>query len=194
MSDLPQIYLASSSPRRQELLQQMGVRYKVVAQQAVEYYQAGETAEQFVIRLALEKARDAFEHLNNTDIPVLGSDTAVVYNNNILGKPKNKQHAIDMLMDLSDQTHQVITAVALLNQHQFRYAVSISEVSFSKLNRQLCDDYWATGEPVDKAGAYGIQGRGALFIRYIKGSYSGVMGLPVYETAQLLKQFQIKIL
>ncbi len=191
MSDLPQIYLASSSPRRQELLQQMGVRYKVVAQQAEEHYQTGETAEQFVIRLALEKARDAFEHLENTDIPVLGSDTAVVYNNNILGKPKNKQHAIDMLMELSNQTHQVITAVALLNQHQSRYAVAISEVSFSKLNRQLCDNYWATGEPVDKAGAYGIQGRGALFIRYIKGSYSGIMGLPVYETAQLLKQFQI---
>ena len=194
MTDVPQVYLASASPRRQELLLQMGVLFQVVTQNVDEVSRAGELPEDFVLRLALEKAQDGLRHTGIKNIPVLGSDTAVVIDNRILGKPQSCQQAIEMLMQLSGRTHQVMTAVALLDQQQTLTAVSISEVTFSELDRETCEKYWRSGEPSDKAGAYAVQGKGALFIKNINGSYSGVMGLPVFETAQLLKQFNIKLL
>ncbi len=188
------IYLASSSPRRKELLQQMGVLFEVVPQFADESHISGESPETYVSRLALEKAYDALSRQKNKQIPVLGSDTAVILNGTILGKPENKEHAVEMLLSLSDKTHQVLSAVALVNKDKEKLIVSTTEVSFTKLSRTICEQYWYSGEPADKAGSYGIQGLGALFVRNINGSYSGVMGLPVYETQLLLKQFSINLL
>lgn len=185
------IYLASSSPRRKELLQQMGVSFDVIAQFAEEVHQVNESPEAYVSRLALEKARDGLSRQTDQSIPVLGSDTAVILNGAILGKPDNKQQALDMLLSLSDQTHQVLTAVALINDQKTEQILSKTDVTFAPLSRSMCEHYWQSGEPVDKAGAYGIQGQGALFIRNINGSYSGVMGLPIYETKLLLDKFNI---
>lgn len=194
MTEHPQIYLASSSPRRQELLNQIGVSFIVVPQFIEEKHRPNEPPEKFVARLAEEKAGDGLSRLDHDDIPVLGADTVVVLNKEILGKPDNKDQAIDMLLSLSGQTHQVMTAVALKNQQLSNVMVSISEVSFSKLSREMCENYWQTGEPADKAGSYAIQGKGAVFINNIRGSYSGVMGLPIYETTKLLKEFGIQVL
>ncbi len=191
MTEVPQIYLASRSPRRQELLLQIGVLFQVVAQDVEEKVQLDESPAAFVQRLSREKAQDGLQKTGGSNIPVLGSDTAVVVDNRILGKHRNRLHAIDMLMLLSGRTHQVMTAITLVNQQQILTAIAISEVTFAELDRELCDNYWRTGEPADKAGAYAVQGKGALFIKNINGSYSGVMGLPVFETAQLLKQFDI---
>lgn len=194
MTTDPQIYLASSSPRRQELLLQMGVSFIVIPQYVKEHHKANESPEEFVKRLALEKARDGHVRQENRTIPVLGSDTAVVLEGNILGKPENREHAIDMLLELSGKTHEVLTAVALKNEQQSEVIVSVSEVSFTELSLEMCENYWQTGEPADKAGSYAVQGKGALFINNISGSYSGVMGLPIYETSNLLKQFGIFLL
>ncbi|NOQ80850.1 MAG: septum formation inhibitor Maf [Gammaproteobacteria bacterium] len=188
------IHLASNSPRRKELLHQMGVSFEVIPQFAEEVHQLNESPEAYVSRLALDKAIDGLSRQANQKIPVLGSDTAVVLNGNILGKPKDKEQAIDMLLSLSEQTHQVITAVALINAQKTEQIVSKTEVSFAKLSRSMCENYWKSGEPVDKAGSYGIQGQGALFISNINGSYSGVMGLPIYETRILLQKFDIHML
>lgn len=194
MTDNPQIYLASSSPRRQELLSQMGVSFKVIPQFAEEQHDLKETPEEFVSRLALEKATDGLLRQSNQQIPVLGSDTAVILDGKILGKPKDKEQAINMLLSLSNRTHQVLTAVTLINEDKTEQILSTTEVSFSILSNEMCENYWHTGEPLDKAGSYGIQGQGALFIRRINGSYSGVMGLPIYETRILLNQFGILLL
>ena len=198
MSYLPQIYLASSSPRRQEILQQMGISFEVVPQFVEEQVQAGETPEQFVTRLALEKSLAGLEQQVHRKIPVLGSDTIVLLEGKILGKPVNKEAAIEMLLSLSDKTHQVMTAVALINEDtradKKQLALSVSEVTFAQLSRQLCENYWQTNEPKDKAGSYAIQGKGAAFITNINGSYSGVMGLPIYETGLLLKRYAIHLL
>lgn len=188
------IYLASNSPRRKELLQQMGVSFKVIPQYAEEVHQLNESPENYVSRLALDKARDGLSRQNNQAIPVLGSDTAVILNGAILGKPKDKTQAIDMLLSLSEQTHQVITAVALISEQKTEQIVSKTEVTFSRISRSVCEKYWYSGEPRDKAGSYAIQGRGALFISNINGSYSGVMGLPVYETSILLQRFGISLI
>ncbi len=191
MNEAPQIFLASSSPRRQELLNQMGVSFKVIPQFVEEKHYSGETPETFVSRLALEKASDGLLRQTKQQIPVLGSDTAVILDGHILGKPENKEQAIEMLLSLSGRTHQVLTAVAVKNKQKTEQVLSMTEVSFSKLSRKMCDNYWLSGEPVDKAGSYGIQGLGALFICHIKGSYTGVMGLPIYETNILLNKFGI---
>ena len=194
----PQIYLASNSPRRQEILQQMGVSFSVIPQFIEESLAEHETAKQFVCRLALEKACDGLQRQVNKQIPVLGSDTIVVLENKILGKPENKQQSIEMLLSLSGKTHQVMTAVALVNEDTLtdvdKCKISISEVTFANLSQTLCENYWQTGEPADKAGSYGIQSKGALFVKNIKGSYSGVMGLPIYETGLLLNQYKINLL
>ena len=172
----------------------MGVRFKVIPQFAEERHDLQETPEVFVARLALEKATDGLLRLSEQQIPVLGSDTAVILDGKILGKPENREQAVEMLLRLSNQTHQVLTAVAVKNQHRTEQILSSTEVSFSKLTRKMCESYWHSGEPVDKAGAYGIQGKGALFVRTINGSYSGVMGLPIYETSILLNKFGIDLL
>lgn len=185
----PQITLASSSPRRRELLEQIMVSYAVEAVDIDESHQAGETPEQYVKRLALEKARAGYG--KNPDRPALGSDTMVVLGQSLLGKPQNREMAIEMLSRLSGQRHQVMTAVAMVNDKQEKCLINISEVEFARLTQQQIDDYWETGEAEGKAGAYGVQGIAAQFISRINGSYSSIMGLPLYETAELLKQFGI---
>ncbi|MDX2505976.1 MAG: Maf family protein [Gammaproteobacteria bacterium] len=194
MTKHPQIYLASSSPRRQELLQQMGVSFIVIPQFVREVHKPGESPEEFVTRLAVQKAADGLARQTERRIPVLGSDTAVVLDGKILGKPGSRAQAIEMLLSLSARTHQVMTAVALTNEQKTEVDISVSEVSFSKLSREMCENYWHTGEPADKAGSYGIQGKGALFVTNINGSYSAVMGLPIYEAGRLLNKFGIKLL
>lgn len=172
----------------------MGVSFRVIPQFSEEKHNVKETPEAFVSRLALEKSTDGLLRQTNQQIPVLGSDTAVILDGNILGKPENKEQAVEMLLSLSDKTHQVLTAVVLKNKQKTEQILSTTEVSFAKLTREICENYWHGGEPVDKAGSYGIQGQGALFIRAINGSYSGVMGLPVYETNILLNKFGILLL
>ncbi len=186
----PQITLASASPRRRELLDQIQVSYKVLPVDIDESHRTGETAEQFVKRLALEKARAGYEKLSNR--PALGSDTIVLFKQQILGKPDSRQQGMEMLAMLSGQIHQVMTAVAICNGETEHCIVNVSEVEFMPLSAEQIADYWQTGEPVDKAGGYGIQGIAAQFIKNIKGSYSGIMGLPLFETAELLAKIDIK--
>lgn len=188
---LPQIYLASSSPRRRELLDQLGMRYAVLATDVDETVQAGEGAEEHVIRLALAKAAAGWARVAGAGIPVLGADTVVVQNNQIMGKPANQAQGLAMLRRLSGHTHRVLTAVAVVRGELRRVLVSSSEVSFRKLRDSECIAYWETGEPWDKAGGYAIQGLGGLFVCRLVGSYSGVMGLPLYETGTLLQDFSV---
>jgi septum formation protein len=193
MSELhPQLVLASSSPRRSELLQQMRVTFKVLPVDIDESRLQEESPRTYVERLALEKARAGWERSDKTR-PVLGSDTVVVIQDDILGKPKDRAQAIEMLNRLSGNTHQVVTAVALVDAEKSGIRLSESLVSFIPLTEQEIERYWQTGEPVDKAGAYAIQGLAAAFIRRIEGSFSGVMGLPIYETMELLKSYGIDV-
>lgn len=187
----PQITLASASPRRRELLDQIKVSYEVLPANIDESHQAGETAEQFVKRLAMEKAQAAYEKIPLR--PALGSDTIVVLGQKILGKPENRQMGLEMLAMLSGKTHEVMTAVAIFSEKFQHCVLSTSEVEFTALNSQQLEAYWETGESVDKAGAYAIQGQAAMFIKNIKGSYSGIMGLPLFETAELLKVSGIEL-
>jgi len=188
----PQITLASSSPRRRELLEQIRVSYEVVPVDIDESCLADESPEQYVRRLALEKARAGYQQ--RPVRPALGSDTIVVIEGQVLGKPEDKKHGLQMLAQLSSATHLVMTAVALCDAQEQTCIVSISEVEFAELSEQQIEAYWATGEPVDKAGGYAVQGIAAQFIKNIQGSYSGIMGLPLYETAKLLKQSGINLL
>ncbi len=188
MSSSFDIYLASASPRRQELLNQIGVRYELLKVTVPEIPQSGEQAPQFVQRVALEKALAGKRLLAADDVhPVLGADTAVVIDDSILGKPASKQEALDMLSRLSGRTHQVMSAVAIIAGHE-TVTLNISQVTFRELERAEIEAYWQSGECHGKAGAYAIQGRAAMFIQDLQGSYSGVMGLPLYETAALLQQ------
>ena len=195
----PQLYLASSSPRRCELLAQLGVRFEVVAQSVPEERLPHESPEAFAQRLAVEKAR-AGQALLSADInlPVLGADTIVVVDDDILGKPKDKADALAMLAQLSGGSHRVLSAVAVvgrddMGQDKTMVRCSESRVRFRALRDGEAEAYWATGEPVDKAGAYGIQGLAAVFIEHLEGSYSGVMGLPLFEAGELLRAFGIEI-
>lgn len=184
------ILLASQSPRRRELLQQIGVDFDVLPVDIDETPQPGEAPRHFVERLALEKAQLGYRRQGNS-MPVLGSDTIVVVGGQILGKPGDKQQALHMLSQLSGSEHQVLTAVAMVDARQQRCLTSVSHVYFRSLSDVEMRAYWDTGEPADKAGAYAIQGIAAQFIERLDGSYSGVMGLPLFETAQLLKEFGI---
>lgn len=188
------IYLASQSPRRAELLQQIGVPFEQFAVDIDESHRDGERPEDLVQRLALEKARTGFPRIRAEDASalVLGSDTIVVHNGRILGKPADSQDAHNMLRDLSATQHQVLTAVALVGAELAEVRMSINNVSFRELSDGEITLYIATGEPMDKAGAYGIQGAGAVFVQHLEGSYSAVMGLPLFETAGLLRQAGVK--
>ena len=188
----PSITLASMSPRRRELLDQIQVSYEVFPVNIDESFVEGETAKQFVERLAQEKAHAGFNAYPMR--PALGSDTIVVYQQKILGKPENEQHAFQMLRMLSGARHQVMTAVAICQNDSSHCVVNVSEVEFANLSDQQIRAYWKTGEPQDEAGGYGIQGIAAQFVKSIKGSYSGIMGLPLYETGELLKLVNISIL
>lgn len=184
-----QLILASASPRRHELLTQIGVEVIVQSVDIDETQKTDETVSDYVQRLAMEKAQSGFDTINNQrKLPVLGSDTIVEINGNILGKPKDRQHAKTILQQLSGQKHAVLTSVAIVMEGTSLLATSSSQVVFKTLTEQEIEDYLATGEADDKAGAYAIQGVAAQFITNINGSFSGVMGLPLYETTQLLKQ------
>jgi septum formation protein len=181
------VYLASGSPRRRELLQQIGVPFRVVETAVDEAVRSAETAWTYVSRLAAAKAVAGWERSRDgTDVPVLAADTAVVLDGRILGKPADAQDAAGMLGQLSGRTHEVLTAVALRSADGLQSRISRSEVTFRSIAAGEARAYWETGEPSDKAGAYAIQGLGAIFIADLRGSYSGVMGLPLFETAELL--------
>lgn len=183
----PLIYLASASPRRSALLAQIGVAHQVAPVAVDESVANAEAPENYVRRLAALKAETLWRRLPEPDrLPVLGSDTTVVVDDSILGKPADEADCIRMLQLLSGRTHQVHTAVALRSAAGSDVRLSVSEVTFREMSMAEMRGYWRTGEPADKAGAYAIQGRAAVFISRIAGSYSGIMGLPLFETAQLL--------
>lgn len=181
------IYLASKSPRRSELLKTLGVSFKVIDVDIHEQWDGFESAEDYVRRLALEKAKKARQYTPDT-LPVLAADTEVVIGNEILGKPGDKAAAMAMLQKLSGRCHRVLSAVALVNGSD-NIILSSSLVCFKELLLSDCDNYCDTGEPYDKAGGYAIQGRAAAFVTRLQGSYSGVMGLPLQETARLLSAY-----
>jgi septum formation protein len=185
----PVLVLASASPRRRELLAQIGVRHEVLVVDVDESALPGETPEQLVRRLAREKAL-AGRNRDGATRPVLGADTVVVLEQQVFGKPRDEEDALQMLQALSGRLHRVLTAVALAlpgAQGAVLEQCSETEVQMRPIPVEEIRAYWAGGEPAGKAGGYAIQGQGAAFISNIRGSYSGVMGLPLYETAQLLQ-------
>jgi len=186
------LILASASPRRCELLAQIGVEFEQQVADIKETPEPGESAETYVRRMALEKAR-AVQLAGNFDWQVLGADTVVVVDGIPLGKPQDFTHARQMLEQLSGRMHEVLTAVALAGTAE-AVVVNRSKVWFRELTETELEAYWETGEPRDKAGSYAIQGLAAIFIERLDGSYSGVMGLPLYETARLLQDFGFQVL
>jgi len=188
MNKIHSILLASGSPRRRELLKQLAVTFKVAAADIDESVIEGETPENYVVRLAREKAQAGFEQ-NGGLMPALGSDTIVLLDNQILGKPETRAEAESMLQSLSGQTHHVYSAVALaLKSDNVMDTLNITAVTFGKMPAQWIKQYCQSDEPMDKAGAYAVQGGTGQYIRRIEGSYSGVMGLPLFETAELLRR------
>ena len=187
-----QIVLASASARRRDLLGQMGVSFMVKPADIDEQMLENESPEQYVRRLAAEKSAAPFSG-QKVNIPVLGADTIVVLDNDVLGKPAGRTSALAMLERLSGRQHRVMSAVSVRGRNHWQ-ALSETRVWFRKLDHSELAEYWATGEPRGKAGAYAIQGIGGLFVQRIEGSYSGVVGLPVYETAVLLKKAGIGLL
>jgi septum formation protein len=182
------IYLASASPRRRELLDQIGVRYHTHPVQVDESLRDNETPDAYVRRLAVDKARAAWWAVAaKGPRPVLAADTAVVLDGEVFGQPRDRAHALAMLQRMSGRTHDVLTAVAVKLGAQEESALSASRVTFREISAGEREAYWRSGEPVGKAGAYAVQGRAAVFIAALEGSYSGVMGLPLFETAQLLE-------
>ncbi|HEY0962705.1 MAG TPA: Maf family protein [Pseudomonadales bacterium] len=184
-----QVYLASASPRRRELLAQVGLVPEILVQDIDESPQPGELPEAYVTRLAREKAQAALRDPRcRQPLPVIAADTTVVCAGRVLGKPASLDEARTMLRLLSGHTHQVMTAVAVAFDGHCELALVATDVRFRPIDDDEIAAYWATGEPRDKAGGYGIQGLGAMFVSRIDGSYSGVMGLPLFETLQLLKR------
>jgi len=199
------IYLASKSPRRRELLRQVGIDFELLSLRSdpgrgadvSEAVHASEPALAYVERVAREKGEFAWKvlHLRRMPLrPVLSADTTVTIDGEILGKPESPNEAVAMLERLSARTHQVLTSVALHYTDVTEQITQVSDVRFARLSPATIKAYCATSEPYDKAGAYGIQGLAALFIEHIEGSHSGIMGLPVFETAQLLQKAGIKVL
>jgi septum formation protein len=182
------VYLASASPRRRELLLQLGLRCEAVPAEIEERPAAGETPADYVLRLAHLKAEAAVRRLGVPPSAVLAADTEVAVDGEVLGKPRDREAGLAMLVRLSGRGHQVFSGVALWSGGKFRSALSESRVWFRAVSPAEAAAYWDTGEPMDKAGGYAIQGRGAIFIERLEGSYSGVMGLPLFETARLLRE------
>ena len=185
------IYLASRSPRRRQILEQCGVEFTILDVAVHEHWNGIETAQDYVRRLALAKARAGSE-LTGKEYPVLAADTEVLIDGVILGKPADKSAALKMLQQLSGRSHQVLTAVALIQRTE-TVTLSTSVVTFKPLTMAESEAYCDSGEPYDKAGAYAIQGRAAAFVTRLEGSYTGVMGLPRYETGQLLKSLGYQV-
>lgn len=189
------ICLASASPRRRQLLEQIGVAFEVAPADIDESPLANESPGQFVRRLAQEKAARALNTLAVGDRPiVLAADTIVVVDDEVFGKPEDDRHAAAMLCQLSGRSHEVLTAVAVARNDVRACEISRSRVTFGSLSDDQIDAYVATGEPHDKAGAYAVQGRAAIFIERIEGSFSGVMGLPLFETAGLLRSVGVEVM
>lgn len=189
---MAELFLASASPRRRELLAQIAVPCVTQIVSIDETPLPAEPAAVYVERLALEKARAGLRALGErADAVVLGADTAVVLDGRILGKPADFAESREMLLSLSGRSHQVMTAVALVGAGRESSRVVSSEVSFRTLGEAEIAAYWASGEPCDKAGSYGIQGLAAVFVNRVQGSYSAVVGLPLCETAEMLGQFGI---
>lgn len=201
---IKRIYLASRSPRRRELLKQAGIAFEVLlyredARRGVdvdESPQAGEDPRDYVLRMARIKAQAASLRVQQRrllDYPVLSADTTVVLDGHILGKPADQAEALAMLTALSGRSHEVLTAVAACRQDRLETRLSVSVVEFAAVPVARLRQYVATGEPLDKAGAYGIQGRAGAFVKCLSGSYTGVMGLPLYETVELLDAFGVAV-
>jgi len=200
----PQIYLASRSPRRRELLAQIGIRFEELLpgtgmrhgdDDVDESVLPGEAAADYVARVACVKAALGWAGVQRRRLharPVLAADTAVVLDGEILGKPRDAGHAAEMLTRLAGRTHEVLTAVAVKCGERTESALSVSRVEFAEIEAGEVRNYVAGGESLDKAGAYAIQGRAAVFVRAISGSYSGIVGLPLYESAALLRRFGVQ--
>jgi septum formation protein len=206
MSESKFVYLASQSPRRRQLLEQLGVRYELLLAddtedaEALEVVLPGEAPRTYVQRVTLLKLDAALNRMKRRGLPrapVLCSDTTVALGKTILGKPDDAKHAAQILGTLSGQTHRVLTSVAMgtvsAKSPKIAQALSVSNVRFAPLTRAQIQSYVASGEPMGKAGAYAVQGRAAAYIEHISGSYSGIMGLPMFETAQLLREFGFKV-
>lgn len=187
---MQQCILASASPRRAELLQQIGLQFSVRPSDIDERLFDDEGPEDYVQRLAIEKAKaqDTQGQL------VIAADTIVLIDQSILGKPADKVQGLEMLMRLSGRSHQVLTSVALAGSCGLITQTVVSTVRFKAFDQSFAERYWASGEPNDKAGSYGVQGLGAVFIEHLEGSYSNVMGLPLFETAQMLETMGVRII
>lgn len=200
---IPEVYLASSSPRRRELLAQLGVAFEIIHPAVDEAVEEGETPDDYVVRLALEKARAGWHLLRQKAMPqkpVIGADTCIVCGTQLMGKPEDRAHFNSLFDKLSGTTHYVYSAVAVAGSAvgggpklTERYRINRSSVEFRHIPQLERDVYWQTGEPADKAGGYAIQGMAAAFVKNLNGSYSGVVGLPLFETAELLKEFGIDV-
>jgi len=188
MNSKPQLFLASKSPRRKELLAQLGYQFTCLSADIDESVIFNEPAEQYVVRLAIEKATFIAKSQPETTL-ILGSDTSVVLDNHILGKPTDLNDCLRQLSLLSNRQHQVITAIAVAQGQHVKSVAVTTQVTFKEISEEAITRYWHTGEPQDKAGSYGIQGIGGQFVKQISGSYSAVVGLPLYETSQLLADF-----
>ena len=189
----PQLLLASTSPRRRELLTQIGVGFETLAVDVDETPLQNESADAYVLRVAAEKSLQG-QSFCRTGLPVLGADTEVVLDGQILGKPRDYSHACEILQSLSGREHEVLSGISLRLEDRHWQALSRSKVRFRTLEAWEIAAYWQTQEPCDKAGAYAIQGLGAIFITQLTGSFSGVMGLPIHETAELLKKAGVHLL
>ena len=192
------IYLASQSPRRKQLLAQLGVNFELLLPdanedaEALEVVRPNEKPRAYVQRVTALKLEAALQRLKNrglTSAPILCSDTTVALGNTLFGKPDNAEHAKSMLQQLSGKTHRVLTAVSIGTQRKQIHTLSVSQVQFADLSKQEIDRYVASQEPMGKAGSYAIQGKAAVFISHISGNYSGIMGLPMFETSHLLREF-----
>jgi septum formation protein len=183
------LFLASASPRRRELLAQIGVPFSLVSVSVDETPSPTESPVAYVERVARDKALAGLVSLGDRDGCVLGADTSVVLDQHILGKPADRADGLAMLAALSGRTHRVMTAVALASRSACEVRVVISEVTFRTIDEAEAERYWDSGEPADKAGGYAIQGWGAVFVSQLHGSYSAVVGLPLCETAQLIDAF-----
>lgn len=186
------LHLASSSPRRRDILRSLGIAHSFAGVDIDETASLGEGARELVARLALSKAEAAADRY--ADVPILAADTVVVVGERIFGKPTSEDDARLMLTALSGATHHVQTAVALRHEDYCQAVVCVTEVRFRDIHPDEIRSYWQSGEPAGKAGAYAIQGCGGIFVEQVRGSYSGVVGLPVFETANLLQRIGIRVL
>jgi len=205
LTERPSVYLASKSPRRHELLRQLGIDFtELLLREAagrepdiMEVPREAETPTDYVKRVARTKASVAWHRMTRRGLatkPVLAADTEVVLDGTVFGKPRDAADAIAMLTRLSARTHEVITAVALRWEAQIALGVSTSRVTFRAIPKDEIERYIATGEPFDKAGAYAVQGKAAAFVQHLEGSYSGVVGLPLFETAEILTKIGYQVL